>query len=204
MSQCFFSVWFPESATTYKVFYPVCFCRINLQYSFTYKMISVCVCVWVCLVASLQIHPQSRKVTMAQKQNCHCSRLTDIKRADLYLLPPTSQSAVRIPKKKRSRSSFLKRGEEGEEEGEEEEDEGEVYEGNRSKEGREQLGAGDGSWKLKKTPKDLSPAFSHPVQVLGFEPNQKCVCLQVKKCWEGGGGLTWCCWHRPLPSGKRK
>ena len=161
----------------------------------------VCECVW--LQAFKSIHRAVKWQWLRNKTVTAAGWRTLREQICTFYLRQASQQSE-YQKKKRSRSSFLKRGEEGEEEGEEEEDEGEVYEGNRSKEGREQLGAGDGSWKLKKTSKDLSPAFSHPVQVLGFEPNQKCVCLQVKKCWVGGGGLTWCCWHRPLPSGKRK
>lgn len=32
-------------------------------------------------------------------------------------------------------------------------------------------------------------SVSHPVTVPGvfFEPDQKCVCLQVNRCWVGGG-----------------
>lgn len=39
-----FLLWFPESATSYKIFYPVYFWGINPQYSITWKIISVCVC----------------------------------------------------------------------------------------------------------------------------------------------------------------
>lgn len=53
-----FSLWFPESATTYTIFYPVYVCRKNSQYLFTLKMIRPCVCVSVCVsvVAQPEIH----------------------------------------------------------------------------------------------------------------------------------------------------
>lgn len=49
---------------------------------------------------------------------------------------------------------------------------------------------GMGAVKKKKKKNGLTELchlnVSHPIRVLGFEP-EKCVCLRVKKCWVGGG-----------------